>query len=201
MGEENLDLDRLNLPPLAALRPPFPRHPPHSQLSLYPPSRCRGRRSSRGSLYPRITSGKLARALCTDGNGISTGNGAFTGICALVCVFVCESAGPIVVPVIVPVVVVVVVRAVTVLSGTDEYRYATEPSTTPTLLPSVYVYDVARFGDDSDDTLKRRPRGVVKSSSAGLGGVWEMSKWAKKKGINTVGAYATKKKDQKKDKY
>ncbi len=116
-----------------------------------------------------MTSGKLARALCSDGSGSGSGNGAFTGIGrALVCAFVCASAAPVVVP--------VVVRAVTVLSGTDEYRYATEPSTTPTLLPSVYVYDVAKFGDDSDDTLKRRPRGVVKSSSAkGRGGVWEVS--------------------------
>jgi hypothetical protein len=51
------------------------------------------------------------------------------------------------------------------LSGSDEYKYDTEPSTTPTL-PS--VYEVAKLGAASDDICRRRPRGMSKSSSAAL---------------------------------
>lgn len=42
----------------------------------------------------------------------------------------------------------------------DEYRYEREPSTRPTL-PK--VYDVAKLGEESEETWKRRPLGVSKS--------------------------------------
>jgi hypothetical protein len=48
-------------------------------------------------------------------------------------------------------------------SGSDEYRYDTEPSTTPTL-PS--VYEVAKFGAARDEICSRRPCGIWKSSSS-----------------------------------
>jgi len=45
-------------------------------------------------------------------------------------------------------------------SGRDEYRYESEPSTSPAL-PK--VYDVAKLGEESEETWKRRPLGVSKS--------------------------------------
>ena len=50
------------------------------------------------------------------------------------------------------------------LMGSDEYRYDREPSTTP-MLPR--VYEVAKFGEEREETLRRRPRGVSKSRRAG----------------------------------
>jgi hypothetical protein len=44
--------------------------------------------------------------------------------------------------------------------GSDEKRYDREPSTSPTL---PRVYEVAKFGDAREETLRRRPRGVSKS--------------------------------------
>jgi hypothetical protein len=50
-----------------------------------------------------------------------------------------------------------------ILSGSEEYKYESEPSTRPVVES---VYEVARLGEGSEEICRRSPNGVGKSSSA-----------------------------------